>query len=259
MFKIAVCDDEKYFQSRIKEILTAYQKEKNISHASSPKERAIPGNPEDTQYEIDTFDSGKEFLDLGTDIRQYKIIFLDINMEELDGILTAKKIRELDEDAFIVFVTAFAKYSFEGYKVDAVRYILKDNETLSFSIFESMDAIFKKIYRKSIWKEFNFTVGRRKIFSDHILYIESRLHRLEFHMLQEDSFVYTLYGTLNQLEQELAESEFLRIHQSYLVNMKYIAAVSRYDALLSDGTRLEIPKARYKSVEERFCTYKGEI
>jgi len=177
MFKIAVCDDEKYFQNRIKEILTEYQKEKNM------------------QYKIETFDSGKELLDCETGIRQYKIVFLDMDMDDLNGILTARKIRELNEDVFIVFVTAYTKYFFKGHKMDAVRYILKDNETMTFYIYECMDAVYKKIEDKSIWKEFKFTIGCRKISLDHILYIESRLHKLEFHMLENIPLVYTLYGT----------------------------------------------------------------
>ncbi len=177
MFKIAVCDDEKYFQNRIKEILTEYQKEKNM------------------QYKIETFDSGKELLDCETGIRQYKIVFLDMDMDDLNGILTARKIRELNEDVFIVFVTAYTKYFFKGHKMDAVRYILKDNETMTFYIYECMDAVYKKMEDKSIWKEFKFTIGYRKISLDHILYIESRLHKLEFHMLENIPLVYTLYGT----------------------------------------------------------------
>lgn len=235
MFKIAVCDGEKYFQNRIKEILTEYQKEKSM------------------QYKIETFDSGKELLDCETGIRQYKIVFLD--MDDLNGILTARKIRELNEDIFIVFVTAYTKYFFNGHKMDAVRYILKDSETMSFYIYECMDAVYKKMEDKSIWKEFKFTIGCRKISLDHILYIESRLHKLEFHMLENIPPAYTLYGTLNQMEKELTETGFLRIHQSYLTNMKHITAVCRYYALLVNGTRLEIPKARYKSVEEAYSAY----
>ena len=180
-------------------------------------------------------------------------------MDELDGMLTAKKIRELSKDVFIVFVTAFVKYSLKGYQVDAVRYILKDNETLPFCIYECMDAVLKKISDHKIWKQFNFTIGSRKIELDQILYIESRLHKLEFHMMEEVSLLYTLYGTLNQMEQELSDSGFLRLHQSYLVNMKHIAEVRRYHALMKNGVRFDIPKARYKTAEARFCAYKGEI
>lgn len=94
--------------------------------------------------EIDTFSSGKEFVELGIEMVKYKIVFLDINMDELDGIMTAKKIRENSKDMFIVFVTAFVNYTIEGYKVDAVRYILKDNKNLVASVYECMDAIHEK-------------------------------------------------------------------------------------------------------------------
>ena len=70
---------------------------------------------------------------------------------------------------------------------------------------------------------------------------------------------YSIYGKLDELEKELQGNDFIRIHQSYLVNMKHIEKVSRYEALLSNGIKLEIPKARYKFVEETFVSYKGEL
>ena len=70
---------------------------------------------------------------------------------------------------------------------------------------------------------------------------------------------YSLYGTLNDMERELADDAFVRIHQSYLVNMKYIESVSRYKAALSNGVSLEIPKARYRQVEETYVAYRGEL
>lgn len=126
MFRIAICDDEKIFRADLKEILTRYMTDRGI------------------MLEIDTFSSGKEFVELGIEMVKYKIVFLDINMDELDGIMTAKKIRENSKDMFIVFVTAFVNYTIEGYKVDAVRYILKDNKNLVASVYECMDAIHEK-------------------------------------------------------------------------------------------------------------------
>lgn len=112
--------------------------------------------------EIDTFSSGKEFVELGIEMVKYKIVFLDINMDELDGIMTAKKIRENSKDMFIVFVTAFVNYTIEGYKVDAVRYILKDNKNLVASVYECMDAIHEKMDYKITWAEFDFCEGTGK-------------------------------------------------------------------------------------------------
>ncbi len=241
MFRIAICDDEKYFQEYIQGILMDYQKEKGIL------------------YEINAFGSGKAFLESEIGAIHYKIVFLDIRMDELDGILTAQKIRKRSRDIFIVFVTAFVNYSLEGYKVDAVRFILKDNETLPAAIYECMDAIFEKINYNAVWKEFSFTEGRKKICLDQIFYIESRLHKLVFHMIGDDFWECTLYDTLNKIEKEFAETGFLRIHQSYLVNMKYVVAIQRHHALMDFNTILEIPKSRYKYAKEMFCAYKGEI
>lgn len=66
---------------------------------------------------------------------------MDINMEEMDGIDTAKRIRQFHSDTCIVFVTAFISYALEGYKVNAVRYLMKD--TLEAALPECMDAILK--------------------------------------------------------------------------------------------------------------------
>ena len=110
MFRIAICDDESIFREQFKEILQKYMDERGRT------------------YEIDTFSSGKEFIEQGIEMVKYKIVFLDINMEELDGIMTAKKIRENSRDMFIVFITAFINYTLEGYKVDAIRYILKEEK-----------------------------------------------------------------------------------------------------------------------------------
>ena len=70
---------------------------------------------------------------------------------------------------------------------------------------------------------------------------------------------YLLYGKLDEVEKELEDKAFLRIHQSYLVNMKHIVGINRYEALLNNGIRLKISKDRYKSVKEKFVSYKGEM
>lgn len=70
---------------------------------------------------------------------------------------------------------------------------------------------------------------------------------------------YSLYGKLDDIEKELSDDTFLRLHQSFLVNMKYIDKINRYEALLSNGVTLKIPKNRYKYVEERYVAYEGEM
>ena len=241
MFKIAICDDENYFIEELKQIISDCMLKKGLV------------------FKIDTYSPGAKFISLGIGMLQYSIIFLDINMNEVDGIMTAKKIREVSKEAFIVFVTAFVNYTLEGYKVDAIRYLLKGGNNFKGAIDECINAIIEKMNYTIVTKKFNFNEGVKEVAVERLLYVESRLHKLEFHVMEEDMKIYTMYETLNNFESELLDNDFVRIHQSYLVNLKYVMSVVRYQAVLTDGTILVIPKARYTYVKDKFIAYRGEV
>lgn len=241
MLKIAVCDDENLFTEELKELLSGYMIEKGLV------------------FEIDTYSSGEALVDLGIEIVQYTAVFLDINMEKMDGIKTAEMIRKASREVFIVFVTAYVDYSLEGYQLDVVRYLLKGNANFQSKVNECMDAILDKMNYSVIKKRFDFKEGRKEISLERLLYIESNMHILEFHVMEDAMKVYTMYETLNVFETRLAENDFIRIHQSYLVNIKHIKNVVRYHVILNNDVELVIPKARYTYVKEQFISYQGEI
>lgn len=241
MLKIAVCDDENLFTEELKELLSGYMIEKGLV------------------FEIDTYSSGEALVDLGIEIVQYTAVFLDINMEKMDGIKTAEMIRKASREVFIVFVTAYVDYSLEGYQLDVVRYLLKGNANFQSKVNECMDAILDKMNYSVIKKKFDFKEGRKEISLERLLYIESNMHILEFHVMEDAMKVYTMYETLNIIETRLAENDFIRIHQSYLVNAKHIKNVVRCKAILTNGVELSIPKARYTEVKKKFVACQGEV
>lgn len=241
MIKIAICDSEINDLNELKELISGFVLNKGIV------------------FEIDTFSSGGKFISLGIGMLQYSIIFLDINMDEVDGIMIAKKIREVNREAFIVFVTASVKYALEGYKVDAIRYLLKGGKNFESSMDECINAILKKMNYTIVTKTFIFNEGAKEIALERLLYIESRLHKLEFHVMEDKMEVYTIYDTLNNIEAALQDNDFIRIHQSYLVNLKYLMSVDRYQAVLTDGTALVIPKARYTYVKDKYTAFRRKI
>lgn len=241
MFRIAICDDESYFRQDLQELVSAYMIDKGYV------------------FQIDTFGSGKEILSLGIEMLKYNIVFLDINMDEIDGVTTAKKLREVSKDAFIIFVTVNVDYAFEGYALDVTRYLLKENCNLRDSIVECLDAIIQKMNYTVIKKSFKFSDNEKQISLDRLLYVESKLHKLEFHVMEEDMTLYSMYETLNAIESELKDYGFIRIHQSFLVNLKYISNVMRYKVMLTNGDELIIPKARYKEVKDAFIEFQGEV
>lgn len=241
MFRIAICDDESFFAEELKELISGYMMEKGLV------------------FEIDTYSSGEALVKLGIEVVRYTAVFLDINMEKIDGIKAAEKIREVSREVFIVFVTAYVNYSLEGYRLDAVRYLLKSNANFQSTVNECMNAIMEKLNYSVAKREFDFKEGTKEVSLERLLYIESNLHKLEFHIMEDDMKIYTMYETLNALEDRLAANDFVRIHQSYLVNIKYIKNVVRYKVILTNGVELVIPKARYTYVKEQFVSYQGEV
>lgn len=239
MFKVAVCDDETVFSGELAAMITNYMEKKGIA------------------CEVTSFTSGREFIDQDMEILQYRIVFLDINMEGMDGMETARRIRTLSDDTYIVFVTAFLDYMQEGYKVDAVRYILKDMEQLGESVSECMDAILGKMKYVTKEKTYTFNERTRTISPNRIVYIASSLHTLEYHVMEDEQKVYTRTDTLNNVETEFVPYGFVRVHQSFLVNLKYMKSVKPYELLLSTGEKLIIPKPRYRTVKDAFVAYRG--
>lgn len=247
MLQIAVCDDELYYREKIQALLIQYLTQKNL------------------EYTIHTYQSGEEFLFQHENIVRYDIVFMDISMKALDGLQTASRIRTFHSDTQLVFVTAFIDYALEGYKVNAVRYIMKD--TLDAAIPECMDAILQKMQLAQI--TFPFMNGETALYTDNILYVESKKHKSYFYYMQPCSpnnsaapsgiTTYQIYEKLDQIEQKLSDYGFLRIHKSYLVNMRHICRLSSYTAFLDTGEELPVPRLRYQTVRELFVAYKGTL
>ena len=108
MLYIAICDDEKYFCLEEQELITEFLLQRGY------------------KVQFDQYASGEDLLRQGMKVAKYDVIFLDVNMDKLNGIETARQIRKYSNRNFIVFVTAFVQYAVSGYEVDAVRFILKD-------------------------------------------------------------------------------------------------------------------------------------
>ena len=228
MFKIAICDDENLFTEELKELISGYMMEKGLT------------------FERDTYSSGEALIELGIEVVRYTIV-------------TAEMIRKVSREVFIVFVTAYVDYSLEGYRLDVVRYLLKGNVNFQSKVNECMDAIIDKMNYSVTKREFDFKEGRKEISLERLLYIESKLHKLEFHVMEDTETVYTMNEILNVLDDTLSENGFIRTHQSYLVNAKHIKNVVRCKVILTNRVELPIPKARYAEVKKKFIAFQGEV
>ena len=241
MLKIAVCDDEKYYRDYIKRLVLNEFRVRKIC------------------CEVDLFDSGDKFLELGEAVTKYRIVFLDINMEGTNGIETVKEIRKRTSELYVIFVTAFITYAIEGYKYDVVRYLLKGNDNFEGLLTECIDAILNKINFQVEVREFDFVEGKKNVNLEKIYYIESNLHKVVFWIKEESLERFSLYEKLNRIEEKIKNQKFIRIHQSYLVNMKHIISIKNYKTVLDNGEELSMSKAKFKAAKEAFIEYKGEL
>ena len=124
-----------------------------------------------------------------------------------------------------------------------------------------MKVILEKMGRSVHELVYDFVEQReKKVNIDNIVYIENSLHRACFHLVENDSEKeYAVYKKLNDIEQEIKEEKFVRIHQSFIVNMDYVCDVKRYYAKLVNGNELPVSKQRYKSVVWEYIKQKGEV
>lgn len=241
MINIAICDDEPVFQRKMKKLIQEHLKSRQI------------------ECKIDCFDSGEQLIEKAKSTLDYEIVFLDVNMKEMNGIETANRIRTLSENVYIIFVTGFISYALDGYKVNATRYLLKSEESLGRSMKECLDTLVEKMNYKERWEEFQFRSGKVKLPLDRILYIESRLHKTIFYVLDDGIKEYYMYDKLDHVQKRLNGGNFYRVHQSFVVNMRYVKGVKRYKAILAEGSEISISKRYYKEIEKEYIRLKGEI
>ena len=228
-----ICDDDKADAGRLKVLLEKYSRESGIAS---------------TIYE---YNSGVDLLsNINSDI---DVIFLDINMDDMDGLTIAKRIREKMEEIPIILVTAFMSYALDGYKVRASRFLLKDDLDNTFA--ECMDDIMKEIRRKSKIIVLDCVEGEVRIKANDIIMIETSGHK-NIICLKEQK--YQIYEKLDILTEKLKEYGFLRVHNSYLVNMGHIRSINNYMLTLDDERQLPVPKARYKQVKQEYTLFVGK-
>ncbi len=169
------------------------------------------------------------------------LIFLDIQMPVWNGVDFAETIKELG--VMIIFTTAYPEFALKGYKVNAVDYLLKP---IFFEDFKSAVYKAKKLYELMHEKEsssspllFKENGALHKIYPPHILYISALQNYIEIH--QEDKGKLVIHQRLKNILKELPEGDFLQIHKSYIVNLKYFKSMKDSKMLIGN---LELPIAR---------------
>ena len=215
------------------------------------------GRETNTPIQIASFQNGMDFI---TDYHPvWDLILLDIEMPLMNGIETARKIRQMDPDVLIIFITCMAQYAIEGYSVRALDYVLKPVHYYSFSSkLDQVREILASRQKKKIL--IHTRTEHVSLLPEQLLYVEVQDHTLCYHTKQD-----LLYATGNQslsrLTEELSDCGFARCHQAFLVNLQYVVRYDKNSVCLATDT-LPISRTYYKAFTQALltrCSMEGNL
>lgn len=183
----------------------------------------------------------------------FDILLLDVEMPELDGFSAAERIRQVDRDVVIVFITNMTQYAIRGYEVDALSYVLKPVPYFAFSQ-EIKKSVTRLRRRSSDYLLLAVDGGVARVATDDIVFLESAKHRTTVHTVDGR---YSVVGPLKALEAELEGKSFFRSNSGYLVNLRHVLGVQGSSALLVGGHDLLISRPRKKAFLAALTDYLG--
>ncbi len=233
MVHIAIVEDEQSYVNQLMGYIDRFQEEYS------------------QEIKVTVFTDGDEIAENYR--ADYDMILMDIQMRFMDGMTAAEKIRKLDQDVVIMFITNMTSYAVKGYEVDALDYIVKPVEYFSFSqkLLRAMERIKK---REESYILIPVESGVQKIAIGEIYYVESFGHQLTY-VTKKGRFVSR--GVMKQAEEVLTPKGFYRNAKSYLVNMKYVEGISDGYCVIHHE-KLQISRQKRKEFMEVLLNYMSE-
>lgn len=235
MIKIALCDDDLSVLKEIRALLEQYRIERNQKIVC-----------------VD-FCSPLELLTEMEKGMRPDILFLDVIMPGENGISVAKEIRQYDDTVKIIFLTSSSEFAVESYTVGAYFYQIKPISAKNF--LQLMDAVVsecEKIQQDSLLVRGKSGITRINLRK--LEYCEVIGHTLLFHL--ENGRTLECIGSLDDLCDKLVQHEnFLRMHRSFVINMKYIQNISYKAVTMDDLTEIPIPHGKCSAIKKRYLEY----
>ena len=234
MLRIAVLEDDKTYAAQLKEYLVRYGTEKN------------------QKISVALFPDGEDIV---TDYSaEFDIILMDVEMMFMDGMTTAERIREKDNEVVIIFITNMPQYAIQGYKVDALDYVLKPISYFAFS--QRIDRALTRVKKKEATY---ITVaqkgGKKKLNVDKICYVEVRDHDLIYHSTKGDIVT---KSSMKEAEDTLGGTKFFRCNRCYLVNLEYVEDFRGNDVTVASDV-IQVSRARKKAFMDALNDYMNEV
>ena len=235
MIRVAIVEDDAEVQGVLQEYVRRYTRQYG------------------TEFEVTVFADGVDILE---DYRAvYDIIFLDVEMKHLDGMTTAERIRQMDADVILIFITNMAQYAIRGYEVDALDYVLKPVNYYQFST--KLSRAVQRVQRRRGGQVVLQLAGGgiQLLDTADIYYLETHSRMLYYHTSKGE---FAARASLQSAEKQLAEYHFVRCNQCYLVNLAYVKGIENDFALVKND-RLEISRRQRTAFLTAVASYMGGV
>lgn len=232
MFRVAVCDDEDFFRNQAGELLEEYFK--------------LRGK----ECQIDYFTSGEELTK--ADYGNYNLFCLDVEMSNgMSGLEAAQFLRKNRVFTEIIFVTNHQEEAYRAFEVNAFRYLLKPVK--KEVLFKTMDLVVKrKEERERHLLVLNQGQRFLQIVTDNILYFETVDRKLKVYTTQK---TYLVDNKINEMDKQLSDRGFFRVHKSYLINLSYVQEYDQTTVTMLNNDVVYISRLKLKAFKENFLTY----
>ncbi|CEN23326.1 LytR family DNA-binding response regulator [[Clostridium] sordellii] len=234
VLSIVICDDEEIYRKTLTNYLDCML--------------------EKGSYKITEFSNGETLINKYPS--KVDILLLDVQMDGINGLDAARKIREIDTQVSIIFTTAFSDFMQKGYEVRAFRYLLKPISYDEFS--NNLEECLKEVKERSE----NFITIKdldsgefKRIPVNSILYVETDLRNILIHT---DDDIYRSNISINKLEKELKDKAFFRCHRSYLINLNKVRGIKQSTVKIKNDELL-VSRYKIKELKLRITEGLGEL
>ncbi len=233
MLHIAICDDEKYMSDKIKMMVSDYFCEKNMDIV------------------ILQFSNGKELLQYD---RTIDILFLDIQMKDMDGMETARKLRNRKFKGVLIFITVLKEMVFRSFEVQAFDYLVKPIEASYFErTMERLLDTMKNAGESSLLVQKGYESSI--VLLEEIVFCEIIDRKVYLHLISSE--IIDFYDRIENLETKL-DNSFYRCHRSFLINLKYLKSYKNGTAYMEGGTEIPVSRLRSKEFSNVILQYMKE-
>lgn len=204
--------------------------------------------------DIDVYQSGEELLKMiEIEKTRPQILFLDMEMEKLNGIETARELRKQDRHMLIIYVTSYDKYTMDSFEVSPFRYLLKPVD--SDKIEQVFSAAVDDILNHQAILFLKYGHEQVQIPCEEIIFIESENGRMIRVITKEEQSQNLFYAKIKEVEKQLNPLVFVKVNQGTIINLNFVHIISSDQVCMTTGEIIPISRGRKKAVKEVYSLY----